>query len=93
MDEAFMNLVETALNFTYLGMITYRPSTKIGQANLIGFTAASLTVAKTVLYWLVEIFSGMQHTGHNELRDFIVLWVVSEGIFGYTSCSYIITDS
>ncbi|CDH49174.1 related to adiponectin receptor 1 [Lichtheimia corymbifera JMRC:FSU:9682] len=77
--QAFMNLVETALNFAYLGMITYRPLTKIGQANLVGFTAASLTVAKTVLYWLVELFSGMQHTGHNELRDFILLWVIPNG--------------
>lgn len=83
-----MNLVESALNFAYLGMITYRPLTKIGQANLVGFTAASLTVAKTVLYWLVELFSGMQHTGHNELRDFIVLWVVSGNgsLYSITRC-------
>ena len=71
-----MNLVETLLNFLYLWMTS--DSQKSGRASLVGFSAAILTVAKTLLYWLVEFFSGMRHTGHNELSDYILLWVVSK---------------
>ncbi|ORY96346.1 hypothetical protein BCR43DRAFT_491535 [Syncephalastrum racemosum] len=75
--QAFMNLIETALNFLYLAMVSAQKP--IGQANLVGFSAAILTTAKTVLYWLVEWFSGMQHTGHNTPSDFLILWVIPNG--------------
>ncbi|KAI7850470.1 hypothetical protein BDC45DRAFT_487865 [Circinella umbellata] len=75
--QASMNLVETVLNFLYLWMAS--DSQKSGRASLVGFSAAILTVAKTVLYWLVEFFSGMRHTGHNELFDYILLWVIPNG--------------
>lgn len=74
---AFMNLVETFLNFLYLWMASRPvPERQMGIANLVGFTAAALTVAKTILYWLVEFFSGMQHTGHNTLTTYFFVWVV-----------------
>ncbi|KAI9246260.1 hypothetical protein BDA99DRAFT_489919 [Phascolomyces articulosus] len=75
--QAFMNLVETALNFVYLWMVSN--SQKPGRTSLVGFSAVILTVAKTVLYWLVEFYSGMRHTGHNELFDYILLWIIPNG--------------
>lgn len=75
--QAFMNLVETALNFLYLYLGSTLPLSRIGQVNLVGFSAAILTVAKTVLYWLTEYYSGMRHTGHNDWQTYIFLWVVS----------------
>ncbi|KAI9014434.1 hypothetical protein CLU79DRAFT_848012 [Phycomyces nitens] len=82
--QAFMNLVETSLNLLYLWKLKAMRETTtitIGQANLIGFSAALLTLAKTVLYWLVEAFSGMSHTGHNTLSQFILLWVIPNGLW------------
>lgn len=74
--QAFMNLVETALNFLYLYLGANFPVSKIGQVNLVGFSAAILTIAKTILYWLTEYYSGMRHTGHNDWQTYIFLWVV-----------------
>lgn len=72
-----MNGIETLLNFTYLGLLK-SGHVSVGQANLVGFSAALMTLSKTVLYWLIEPFSGYQHIGHNSLRDLIVLWIVSK---------------
>ncbi|KAL1932158.1 hypothetical protein VTP01DRAFT_9214 [Rhizomucor pusillus] len=77
--QAFMNLVETALNFLYLYLGSTLPLSRIGQVNLVGFSAAILTVAKTVLYWLTEYYSGMRHTGHNDWQTYIFLWVIPNG--------------
>ncbi|KAI8139746.1 hypothetical protein BJV82DRAFT_521352 [Fennellomyces sp. T-0311] len=76
--KSFMNLVENALNFSYLYYVSSNPQ-KPGRASLIGFTAAIMTVAKTVLYWLVDFFAGMAHTGHNNLQDYILLWIIPNG--------------
>lgn len=72
---ASMNVIETLLNFIYLGLLK-NENVNVGQANLIGFSAALMTLSKTVLYWLVEPFSGYQHIGHNNMKDLIVLWIV-----------------
>lgn len=72
-----MNVIETFLNFLYLYLLQ-RSDVSVGQANLIGFSAALMTCSKTVLYWLVEPFSGYQHIGHNSTRDLILLWIVGQ---------------
>jgi ABC-type branched-subunit amino acid transport system ATPase component len=64
------------MNFVYLGLLN-NANVSVGQANLLGFAAAVMTTSKTILYWLVEAFSGMAHTGHNSVKDMIFLWVVS----------------
>lgn len=73
---AFMNGIETLLNFTYLGLLK-NDHVSVGQANLVGFSAALMTLSKTILYWLIEPFSGYQHIGHNSVKDLIILWIVS----------------
>jgi hypothetical protein len=70
-----MNIIETLLNFIYLGLLK-NENVNVGQANLIGFSAALMTLSKTILYWLVEPFSEYQHIGHNNMKDLIFLWIV-----------------
>ncbi|KAI8638610.1 hypothetical protein BD408DRAFT_422822 [Parasitella parasitica] len=78
--QALMNVIETLLNFIYLGLLK-NENVNVGQANLIGFSAALMTLSKTVLYWLVEPFSGYQHIGHNGMKDLILLWIVPNGLW------------
>ncbi|KAJ9136929.1 C6 transcription factor [Pleurostoma richardsiae] len=48
-------------------------------AVLIGFSAAVMTVSKTVLYWLNEYFSGFDNIGHNSAFDLVFLWIIPNG--------------
>ncbi|KAI9810478.1 MAG: hypothetical protein M1827_006254 [Pycnora praestabilis] len=50
-----------------------------GLATLIGFTAAVMTVSKTVLYWLKEYYSGFDNIGHNDISSLILLWIIPNG--------------
>lgn len=72
-----MNVMETFLNFLYLHLLG-KENVSVGQANLVGFSSALMTFSKTILYWLVEPFSGYQHIGHNSTRDLVLLWIVSQ---------------
>ncbi|KAL7313787.1 hypothetical protein PS15m_007479 [Mucor circinelloides] len=78
--QAFMNGIETLLNFTYLGLLK-NDRVSVGQANLVGFSAALMTLSKTILYWLIEPFSGYQHIGHNSVKDLIILWIIPNGLW------------
>ncbi|CAK3885074.1 hypothetical protein AC579_4995 [Lecanosticta acicola] len=48
-------------------------------AVLIGFSTATVTFWKTVLYWLIEIFSGFHSIGHNDMSTIVLLWVLPNG--------------
>ncbi|OBT59962.1 hypothetical protein VE03_10523 [Pseudogymnoascus sp. 23342-1-I1] len=100
---AFMNLIETAGYFTYLGLLLkfgkhsvahgrgepnnpgwlgkQRSLTgeKAACAALVGYSSAILTLAKTMLYWLNEYYSGFENIGHNTLPDLILLWIIPNG--------------
>jgi hypothetical protein len=71
-----MNVIETLLNVLYLWLLNQQ-NVSVGVANFVGFSAALMTLSKTVLYWLVEPFSGYQHIGHNSTKDLVLLWIVS----------------
>lgn len=62
--QATMCLVESALNITYLYLLS---SSKGGDAHitaaLVGFTSMVMIESKTALYWLIEAFNGMKHIG------------------------------
>lgn len=73
---ATMNVVETILNFIYLYLLG-RDNVAVGQAHLVGFSAALMTCSKTILYWLIEPYSGFQHIGHNSFSQLVFLWIVS----------------
>ncbi|SAM07962.1 hypothetical protein [Absidia glauca] len=79
--QAFLNVVESILNLTYLYLASQPTNYNINKVNLLGFSAALLTFNKTALYWLNEFFSGMNHTGHNSIFDFVLLWVIPNGLW------------
>lgn len=52
---------------------------KAALAALVGYSAAIMTVSKTLLYWLNEYFSGFENIGHNSWPDLVVLWIIPNG--------------
>ncbi|ATY60397.1 hypothetical protein A9K55_006199 [Cordyceps militaris] len=49
------------------------------RAVLVGFSAAVMTLSKTLLYWLNEYYSGFDNIGHNDLVSLIFLWIIPNG--------------
>lgn len=45
-------------------------------AVVFAFSAAVMTLSKTVLYWLNEAYSGWDNIGHNSIEDLILLWII-----------------
>ena len=75
-----MNMVENALNIIYLSL-SHSSSTPSPLAPLVGLIAASLTLAKTVLYWVMEYYSGFANIGHNSVERLVFLWIIPNGIW------------
>ncbi|KAK3331609.1 hypothetical protein B0T19DRAFT_482074 [Cercophora scortea] len=87
--QGALNLVETVMYLVYLGL--WRAGRKDGMngagvggrrgalAVVIAFSAAVMTVSKTVLYWLNEYFSGFDNIGHNAPLDLLFLWIIPNG--------------
>ncbi|KAI9360563.1 hypothetical protein BD770DRAFT_441885 [Pilaira anomala] len=78
--QATMNVVETILNFIYLYLLG-KDNVAVGQAHLVGFSAALMTCSKTILYWLIEPYSGFQHIGHNSVSQLVFLWIIPNGFW------------
>ncbi|GAA5850720.1 hypothetical protein JCM8547_009068 [Rhodosporidiobolus lusitaniae] len=76
--QALMNIVESILNLVTLALFAQKSPVAV----LAGFTATVMTTSKTVLYWLVdhqEGPNGWGATGHNSLRDWVVLFAIPNG--------------
>ncbi|KAI0115240.1 hypothetical protein F4814DRAFT_449072 [Daldinia grandis] len=91
--QGALNVVETALYLVYLciyfgsgvavagratRVLTGRPA---ALAVVLAFSAAVMTLSKTVLYWLQEYFSGFDNIGHNSLPDLVLLWIIPNGLW------------
>ncbi|PGG96399.1 hypothetical protein AJ80_09835 [Polytolypa hystricis UAMH7299] len=50
-------------------------------ALLVVFSSCIMTVSKTVMYGLIEAFSGFQYIGHNDVLTLIFLWIVPNGFW------------
>ncbi|KAF7588462.1 hypothetical protein BBP40_005688 [Aspergillus hancockii] len=50
-------------------------------ALLIAFGASLMTLSKTILYWLNEVFSGFDNIGHNDTITLIFYWVIPNGLW------------
>ncbi|KAM3418234.1 hypothetical protein BST61_g4235 [Cercospora zeina] len=50
-----------------------------GKAVVLGFSVASLTFFKTVMYWVLEYFNGFQNIGHNDWGTLILMWIIPNG--------------
>ncbi|KAJ7347875.1 hypothetical protein DFH08DRAFT_779227 [Mycena albidolilacea] len=72
--QALLNVVETMMNLVYLytAHVTAWP-----PAPLVGFTAAAITLSKTLLYWAQEYFCNFCAVGHNSLEDLIKYYVLT----------------
>ncbi|KAF5007118.1 hypothetical protein FDECE_6549 [Fusarium decemcellulare] len=93
--QGFLNAVETLMYLVYLYMLWRRadPSSTEGVmrrsltgrngalAVLVGFSAAVMTLSKTVLYWANEYFSGFDNIAHNAPLDLLALWVIPNGFW------------
>ncbi|KAL6870140.1 hypothetical protein ACO1O0_001476 [Amphichorda felina] len=82
--QGFLNAIETTMYLAYLYMTYGQGAWKAGgrrgaTAVLVGFSAAIMTLSKTVLYWANEYFSGFDNIGHNTWGDLILLWIIPNG--------------
>lgn len=73
---AAQNLVETALNVVYLYLAYVA---KYPAASVVGFMSATMTLWKTVLYWLQEYYCNLCDIGHNDLKTLIMFWIIPNG--------------
>ncbi|KAK3504785.1 hypothetical protein B0T13DRAFT_507375 [Neurospora crassa] len=82
--QGMMNAVETVMYLVYawgvLGGGNGKGEGRRGATVLlVGFSAAVMTLSKTVLYWLNEYYSGFDNIGHNSTFDLILLWIIPNG--------------
>lgn len=73
---AAQNLVETALNAVYLYLAYVA---KYPAASVVGFMSATMTLWKTVLYWLQEYYCNSCNIGHNDLKTLIIFYIFPNG--------------
>ncbi|KIY53360.1 hypothetical protein FISHEDRAFT_68966 [Fistulina hepatica ATCC 64428] len=76
--QSALNIVETLLNllYVYLAHVAEWPA-----APVVGFASAIMTLWKTVLYIAQEYFCQWCSVGHNDLRTFLVAWILPNGIW------------
>ncbi|GAA97170.1 uncharacterized protein L969DRAFT_57196 [Mixia osmundae IAM 14324] len=75
--QASLNIVETILNFGYLGLAIE----KSPLAVMIGFTSVVMTFSKTILYWAQEYFCGACNIGHNSFDQLLMYWIIPNGLW------------
>ncbi|KAH8793001.1 hypothetical protein F5882DRAFT_399177 [Hyaloscypha sp. PMI_1271] len=63
----------------FLGQQRYVDGHMGGLAVLVVYSAALMTLSKTVLYWLNEYYSGFENIGHNSFTDLLFLWIIPNG--------------
>ncbi|KAF5857869.1 hypothetical protein ETB97_005176 [Aspergillus alliaceus] len=50
-------------------------------ALLVAYSAFLMTLSKTILYWLNEVFSGFDSIGHNDTTTLILFWIIPNGLW------------
>jgi hypothetical protein len=79
---ALLNVFENLLNILYLYLTFSAPSASPStSAPLVAFTSASLTLAKTILYWAQEYYCSYCSVGHNTVRDLVQYWIIPNGFW------------
>ncbi|KAK0470137.1 uncharacterized protein EV420DRAFT_91975 [Desarmillaria tabescens] len=69
---AILNLLENFAAITYLVLVY---AFKSDIAPLFGYTGATVTLAKTILYLAQEYYCGWCAIGHNDFVDVLAYWV------------------
>ncbi|TFK70543.1 hypothetical protein BDN72DRAFT_766262 [Pluteus cervinus] len=83
---AILNILENLLTLAYLFMVHIIPS---DLAPILGYTGASITLAKTILYTSQEYFCGGCSVGHNAFYVKFLFWILPNIIWS-TFCFLII---
>lgn len=76
--QSFLNVVETLMNLAYVYLAHV---SGWSPAPLIGFAAVTMTLSKTILYWLQEYYCGFCAIGHNTMSDLIIYWIIPNGLW------------
>ncbi|KAK2074241.1 hypothetical protein P8C59_008462 [Phyllachora maydis] len=90
--QTVLNVVETAMYAVYLALWMrhgrvraagrkYVTGREGAIAPLLGFTAAVMTLSKTVLYFLNEVFSGFDSVRHNDWGTLIFPYCIMNGLW------------
>ncbi|KAH7170149.1 hypothetical protein EDB81DRAFT_153966 [Dactylonectria macrodidyma] len=86
--QSALNVVETVMYLVYMWIFWSRADVPAagdrrslagrpgGLAVLVGFSAAVMTLSKTVLYNAHEYYTGFDNVGHNSAFDLITLWIL-----------------
>ncbi|KAI3336633.1 hypothetical protein HD806DRAFT_528228 [Xylariaceae sp. AK1471] len=87
--QGMLNVIETFM-YAYYAWVYYQNAVSVGgkkvvlgrpaaTAVLVAFSAAVMTLSKTLLYWLCEYYSGFDNIGHNAAKDLLFLWIIPNG--------------
>ncbi|KAM6527187.1 hypothetical protein FSOLCH5_003259 [Fusarium solani] len=93
--QSALNVVESLMYVVYLWLVWTRADSRSTDgaarrtlsgrdgalAVLIGFSAAVMTLSKTVLYWANEYYSGFDNISHNTPLDIFYLWMLPNGFW------------
>lgn len=85
--QGLLNLVESVMYVVYLWLALRRGadgqwrSSAAGRREgaaglLVGFSAAVMTLSKTVLYWAREYYCDFDNIGHNDAVTLFFLWII-----------------
>jgi hypothetical protein len=76
--QSLLNIFENILNLTYV----YQAHVlRTPIAPLTGLIVASLTLAKTILYWAQEYYCNYCAVGHNSTFDLVLMWIIPNGLW------------
>ncbi|KAL2128466.1 hypothetical protein VTI74DRAFT_9135 [Chaetomium olivicolor] len=102
--QSLMNVVETLLYLGYVWM-WHRYGKEVApgarravagregaMAVLLGFSAAVMTVSKTMLYWLNEYCSGFDNIGQNTPWRLFWLWIIPNGAWIVAPSIFMVYD-
>jgi hypothetical protein len=73
--QSWMNVVENMVNLMYLYSAHSGSTSLAAIAPFIGFTGATLTFWKTVVYWLQEYVCGWCNAKHVTMSDWLIFFV------------------
>ncbi|KAK0204497.1 hypothetical protein DFS33DRAFT_660584 [Desarmillaria ectypa] len=80
---AILNLLENFAAITYLVLVY---ALKSDIAPLFGYTGATVTLAKTILYLAQEYYCGWCAIGHNDFVDVLAYWICPNVVWCTLSC-------
>ena len=85
-----MNLFEVVLNFISLFFMSLR---RFKTAGMVAVVVSSMTLSKTIMYILMEIVSGFEHTKQNDPFTLLTFYLFPTMIWVYIPLAVIVVTS